>query len=205
MAKGVKVARVRLAFRARQRPARAVGVPMLEHKRYSPTTNGGSNFTTAGFVGALTSPIAQGDAINNRSGDQITVKTLRIRFNAFSLVAATSSAYRVIVFRDQMQQGALPAVTDVLQNADYLSPYNFANLQQKRFVVLFDEVKAVVGATNFQEVQTDKTYAQNVKVHYLDGTGNVSGGGKNQYFILVIASAANGSFVYRPEVVYTDA
>jgi hypothetical protein len=40
-----------------------------------------------------------------------------------------------------MNQGAAPAVTDVLNSADYSSAYAYINVEQmRRFTIVFDEV-----------------------------------------------------------------
>lgn len=103
-----------------------------------------SDIDSSGYVTHL-SGIAQGDAINNRTGNAILAKYLSTRFSLFVHTSATYSLCRVIFFIDQQQiADTAPAVTDVLTSASTVAHYNANNVG--RFKILSDKMyKLVVG------------------------------------------------------------
>lgn len=94
---------------------------------------------TSGSVIHL-SPVSIGDGQSARTGNSILAKNLfgRIVFN--QNVTAVTTRIRFLILRDTQQIGdTSPAVTDVLNSADVLSPLN-ATLYPGRFNILYDQL-----------------------------------------------------------------
>lgn len=90
--------------------------------------------------------IAQGDAINNRSGNSILAKSCKLNYSIFSPTfnASNSATARVMLVQDMMNLGTIPSVSDILisvgsSNAP-ISQLNRANSQQYRFKILYDKL-----------------------------------------------------------------
>lgn len=90
--------------------------------------------TSGGAVVCL-NEIGQGTALGQYIGNQVSIKSLSIRYSIIlnqDTPAATSG--RVIFLWDKQPEGVEPAVLDVLTSANYLSYLNMNN--RDRFVVL---------------------------------------------------------------------
>ena len=83
-----------------------------------------------GTIIPLTS-IAQGDSSSGRTGNSILLKNIFLRIAANNNTAQANTFYRIIVFQDLQQVGDTnPAVSDVLESVNYLSP--LATAQEDR-------------------------------------------------------------------------
>jgi hypothetical protein len=177
-------------------------VRSLEHK-VNLLSQASTTITNTGALSSLTSVIAQGDDINQRSGDQITIRkfTINFRFGAVT----TNQTCRFIVVRDMMNQGAAPAVTDVLAAALYRSEYNpTLVVQQKRFLVVHDEF--IDSNLNGETLQTRVVVRNSPnKVFYNGAAAAGTSNGKGSYWILVIGDAITGLYEYTSQIWYTDA
>ncbi len=177
-----------------------------EHKRIT-ATNAYADLSTAGAVSSPLQAIGQGDDINARTGDQILVERMKFRVT-FQLNAANFSFYtaRVIVVSDTLNNGSIPAVTDILATADVLSGYSQTAAQQHRFKVLIDQRVSLVGQTTTAVVNYDKDMKLNKRVYYNAASGATSHG-RNAIFILFIADTASAGvnrFKWSHETTYTD-
>lgn len=158
----------------------------VEHKRLASTV-ASTDILTAGVIIPISGNVFQGDDIGQRSGDVITPKMLTFRLLAQASTATfTSFSVRCIIFQDTINNGALPAVTDVLNTASPTSVYNSVNAQQNRFKICYDKVFAVVGQTSATRVNIVKFIPMKGKIHYIATTGNTAGSGKNALFALFI-------------------
>lgn len=176
-----------------------------EHKAGTFGVNG-SNWTTGGTTFEITRFITQGDNIFNRSGDQITVKSLKVHLDTTSTVATQSTGFRIICFADNMANGLVPGTTDLLDIADYRSSFNTFNMQRKRFKVLYDRSFTNVFGTQTQQreivINLPKLHH---KVYYNGSASTTADNGKGAIFIMAIANAAgNGGWSFLPQVTYTD-
>jgi hypothetical protein len=177
-----------------------------EHKLATLATPSGANWTLVGSVLEISRTIIQGDQIFQRSGDQITVKDLEIHMNTTSTGAGNATSYRVIIFADMTANGAVPAVTDVLDVADLRAAYQNFNRQRRRFKILHDEYFTNVFGTIHQE-RTHKFHFPKLhhKVYYNGTAAAVTDNGKGALFLLVIASTVGlGQFAFLPQITYTD-
>lgn len=176
-----------------------------EVKEFSFTGPSSAAWATAGAVYPITQNVIQGDDITQRSGDMIILR--RFQNNQFltgSVVATSNVVGRVILFYDSMSSGSLPAVTDVLDTASYLSGYNNFNKQRNRFQVISDISYSLLGLTNLQLSITDKVYKSNKHIYFNGSTNANSSLGKNQLYALYISNNALGSYSAYFTLAYTD-
>lgn len=163
----------------------------------------GAATTTAGAVVQLTTGITQGDSNSQRTGDQIRIKHLKFYFR-FTAVT-TSQSVRLVLFRDKLNQSALPAVADLLVNGVWISPYTTTRqLQEKRFTILADEILDC--NVNGETVKSIVLERANVGLcSYTGNAGTASDGGPGALFFIIIGSAATGLYDYESTIQYTDA
>jgi len=93
------------------------------------------------FTGAVNGTslclIPQGTTDNTRIGQKINLKRIRIKFNAILTAnTVTGERIRIILWKDKQANGAAPAVTDILTNADIDSFINMDNTE--RFEIIKD-------------------------------------------------------------------
>lgn len=107
----------------------------VEHKQATFDFSAAS--LAAGVINDLTEAIIQGDAVNQRSGNQIIVTS--IDFTLTSLAATNAiSTLRCILFIDRINLGSRPVVTDVLTAASPASSYQVQGRVQNRYKILSD-------------------------------------------------------------------
>lgn len=82
--------------------------------------------------------ITAGDDANQRNGNSILAKYMTTRFYVTQNASATNTVLRCIIVQDLQNQGATPAVTDILQAAAATSPMNNDNVE--RFWILYDKM-----------------------------------------------------------------
>jgi hypothetical protein len=174
----------------------------FERKQFTSALSADTALTTTGLVVYL-NPIAQGDDITSRNGDVIQTKHLRLQFGAFDITGTQSNSVRLIVFSDGMANGA-PAVTDVLETANFTSPIAALAMQRNRFHLYHDSVFSIVSTASNQEVNVVVDVPLNRKV-YFNGITNVSGfAGKNALFMLIIAANGQGLHHHQWGLIYQD-
>ncbi len=175
----------------------------LEQKRYVVASTGLTT-SAAGTVSPITQGIIQGDTVSTRDGNQIVVHQVVFRHQLIAS-AASLVAQRVIVFSDTMADGATPAVADVLDSASFITGYNVANAQERRFHIIHDQfVTSSSTGQNFNAMHT-WTFKLNKKVTYNAATNVAGANGRNSLFVLFIADSAIASYGLSYEVKFTDA
>ncbi len=96
-----------------------------------------SNVGAAGDIRNL-AVVVEGDGNSNRDGLRIAPFYLTLNYQWLGKILAIQEIYRTIILIDKRQVAStIPAVTDVLQQANALSQYNIAN--KGRFKILFDQ------------------------------------------------------------------
>jgi len=98
------------------------------------TAIGNHLYPTAGFINVVNA-VAEGDDNTQRSGRQVTNTSVLLRI---PLVTTGVGLARTMLVWDYQANGALPAVTDILQTANTVSPMNLNN--RERFSIIFDEI-----------------------------------------------------------------
>lgn len=161
---------------------------------------------TTGLVAPL-SLVTQGDGFANRDGQGIRAIGLEIRTRAAISLnnAGGYDSYRLLVFADTENQGATPAITDLLESSNALSSFNHATCRQ-RFVILWDHYCAMslVGANSCRtHVMKDEL---DIHLRYNGTTGTVADLREGNLFILFLPEEnSNPSFFsYYSRVSYVD-
>jgi hypothetical protein len=164
--------------------------------------------TTAGVVSATALSITQGTGDANRIGNVIHLKRYRARGYITGSTAATG-ALRLLFVRDKQPNGALPAVTDVLQSASWYSLPNASTVVGyggARFVILsdrvFNEFQQFTGTSCLLpwslDVKTD------FNVTYSGNAGTIADIQTNNLFYLAIATDGIISWGYSSVQSYRD-
>lgn len=96
-------------------------------------TSGNGTISTTGVLGIL-SLLAQGNTDQQRNGNQVKLKDIKIQIDIGRNAAAASNRVRAMLIVDKEFDGALPTIANVLQTSNVLSPLN--KDYSKRFVVL---------------------------------------------------------------------
>ena len=122
-----------MAYRAYKK-VRNISYP--ETKRFDvPTFSVAPNFAVPSI--SLVTNVAQGSDSNQRSGNHIFCKSFYLRWRLAS-TSVVGTTHRCLIVMDTQNNGAVPAVTDVLQTNNYLSPMNYDT--SNRFKVLRDKL-----------------------------------------------------------------
>lgn len=157
-----------------------------EEKRYYSLFHDGAMGATK-FVQYITG-IAQGTDYNQRTGNSIKVRSIRMEYLLSANATAGRNVTRVILLRDLMNQGAGITETDVLQDTSsqtswLVSPYKVNNAD--RFEVYYDEVITNVYAGENSIVH--KRLAFGVDDHVLyTGTGTTTASAWQGCFFLIV-------------------
>lgn len=164
------------------------------------TSNVGIASTTVGTVVNLTNGIVQGDDVSQRSGDKIKLVTNKFHFRSTALL--TSQSFRVIIFRDNMNRGTTPAVTEVLNSANFMVMYNPVTMLQGRFKI----VKDVTLDCNVNGEAIKHFYLtwKGAPCFYNGATAGAASNGPGALFFLMIGEAGSGLFDYSYEAQYLD-
>jgi len=173
---------------------------MLEHKRFALISNINTN-ATAGTINNLTNGIIQGDDINQRSGDQIRIKSHRLMVRASAITV--NQTFRFVWFRDNMNRGTTPTVLEVLNSANFMSQLAPAPLQQKRFTILADfQLDCNVAG---EAIKSHVLNINGTNVFYNGATAVAASNGPGALFLLEIGDSLTGLYDFSYEPIYTDA
>lgn len=158
--------------------------------------------TTGGFTFNISNNIIEGSDTNQRDGTQVRLKKIRLEFRAKAVTA--SQTVRFILYRDLINTGFLPATTDILQSASWLSSYDQdAQIQQKSFSILKDWTVDV----NLNG-ETVKSYVATIRnsgvIFYNGATALSTANGRGAVFLLVIGSDATANYDFSVQLDYTD-
>jgi hypothetical protein len=150
----------------------------------------------------LTNNVAQGDNFADRTGDKITlVHTLmKTRFTAVGL----SQTARFILFSDRFNQGTTPAITDVLQNNNFLAGYNQPIVVQQRRMVIHRDWTIDCNIAGEAIKSHSFTLGRTGDVYYNGTTAVAASNGRGAMFLLVIGSLSTGLYDLMIESQYTD-
>jgi hypothetical protein len=179
----------------------------LEHKRIVSTTSS-IDWLTAGVVSLISTDVAQGDDITQRSGDAI--RPIKLTFRIVTNCNITGSMVnRVILFQDNMANGSTPAVTDVLNSANSLSPYKPTTRAENRFKILRDFFVTSVNTATNEKVEMSKNVPLKGVIHYVGTAAAAASAGRNSLYALFISdtqgTAGQKTYVWSYELEYIDA
>lgn len=166
--------------------------------------------SAAGVVLPITQGIIQGDSLSQRTGNQISLEKFQLFLGATNGNPLTGSApcvLRFIVFQDTQNIAVLPAVTDVLNSANYYSWFNISlQTQEKRFKILSDHSVTLTNVGSNEVVTHKWDFGSKMikKVTYFSTTNISSANGKNSLFVLVISSTNVPLYDLGYQVQYLD-
>lgn len=169
-------------------------------------TNAGSMYS----IGA----VAQGINVNERTGNAITPRRMHIRVIGTNPLAGINNWVRVIILQSLLQTGVTlltPAgvlATTAIVGETVVSPYNTAQISNKRFKVLYDKKKYLedgVGGANQFNIVLRKNLAS--KIHYTGAAATDLGKGSLQMLFIAddVASANSPGAVWGTQLFYDDA
>lgn len=166
--------------------------------------------STTGSI-AIINPCARGDALNERIGRKTFLRSLYLRgLISPTLTTGISQTGRVLVVYDSQPNGALPAITDVLNAVHTLSHLNLSN--SLRFRVVYDQSFGLTDATGTSnKYETFEAFRKlNLPVHYNSGdAGTIADITTGSLLIITVGSVASGATdavaTIRTRVRYTDA
>lgn len=153
-------------------------------------------FTNEGEILWLT-PIAGGIDFNERIGNECRLKSINFRYH--KMLGEDAGLWtKILMFRDNNSQGALPTVADLIGGANWLNPPLWEN--RDRFTILFDRF-----VNNENETPRDsiiKYYKRfNTKMLFNSATATQADAESGQIYILFIANldgiADTGSYTVR--------
>jgi hypothetical protein len=182
----------------------------IEHK-VADSTAAFAAVATAGTITPLTSILVQGSEIFNRDGDMVIINELDLVYAVKCQLTSTTNdapqVVRMIVFADNLNVGAAPAVTDILASASVYAGYQNPNRQKQRFKIYHDVTFDIIGATAAACHSIDKRFKINRKCYFSAASGSTSNGKGALFVLTIVDSAASGNtqFALGWELVYTDA
>jgi len=150
-----------------------------------------------GTISGVTQEIVLGDAFSQRDGSQINVKELIVTVESFLHASASFDFMRYIVFTDMSSNGAVPAVTDVLNFADPASGYHNNVLCSKRFKIHIDRSFTLTNGGNSKAVTyTDKVKFNSHPTYYVGTTNAASANATGSIYFLIITDEATNLSAY---------
>lgn len=160
-----------------------------------------SSVSTTGTLQKLTT-IPQDDTDSGRDGDALRV--VRLSLMAVFSAADTINICRLIIVRwNQDDSSSAPvSITDLLQTASPLSPYNRDNVRAKKFTVWFDHFFAVaLSAPAIEKASFDRKAYSNIAFQATATTGT---GHFYAFMVSDSAAIAHPVLSYVARVWYTD-
>lgn len=156
-----------------------------ELKTYDDTPFNGYVGTTSSF--AALSDMAQGDTSLTREGLQIQPRNLQYKIRCICNPSSTSNALRVIIFKDRMNNGSVPTVSDLLEAED---TYSFIKHENKpRFKIYRDMYipLAPTGELVQPMIKGMIKFSKKTRIYYL-GTGSTYANlGRNNIYAMIVA------------------
>lgn len=159
----------------------------VEEKLFDVSTGG--SISNSGSIFNL-SNIAEGSDYNNRDG--LSILTQSLSFSSIFTInaSAVNTFLRIIIFRDNLQRGADPAVTDVLETASVQSPV--VHFTASRFNILMDRTVDLA--------PTEKTLGHhrenfniNKHIYYSSTSGADASNYQGALFLLAISNEATNT------------
>lgn len=140
--------------------------------------------------------VSQGDGATSRDGDQFRMKSLELH-GAVALPSAATrpNNTRLMLILDTEPTGALPALTDILDDQSgainfYYAPRNLDN--RTRFIVLKDW-HYTVNPNGTEAYQINHYRKLDIKTLFNGATGSITTLKNNHLFLLVAGDEASGA------------
>jgi hypothetical protein len=176
----------------------------VEHKRAAVIFS--VNSAAAGAITPITQGFVQGDDLGQRTGNVSILE--RIDYVITSINILAPSRLRVILFVDHLNNGSIPAITDVLTAATPNDAFNPLTVQSNRFKILQDYYLLTVGppTTSSKHVNAKHYHLRpNQKVHYNAATNVAGANGKGAVFMIFLDTGANCTYSVGMNLTFSDA
>lgn len=140
----------------------------------------------SGTVEAISQPIIVGDTSSTRDGNQINMKQMILRLEASLHASAVYDKLRIVLVSDRSNNGAVPAVLDILSFQDPNSGFTPSVHVSHRFKILYDGhfVMTNVGSNRII-AKTIKLNLGNHVVNYLATTSTAAANGNGSIFMVI--------------------
>lgn len=131
--------------------------------------------------------IPQGDAENQRDGEQCKLKSVYMKGIIEPDTGAANTLTRVCIIKDTKSDGTAPTATEIFESNTLLT---FINIDEKRrFITLYDKVYTHGSDQDIKWCEWYKTFNHVLEYTSTAGTGTRA----SHYYLCVISnSAANG-------------
>lgn len=163
-----------------------------------------TSIDAGGSVSSMVAP-PLGDEDDERIGDEIYMKNLQLKLAIHA--ADTTNVVRFILVRWLLNSAtAVPAVTDILQYANYMSPYNWDTRKQGKVQIIYDRIIPLTYTGTANVVINTNLYGNKLGPAklYMNDTATT---GTRQFFWFAITDsvAANHPTLYGyMRLTYTD-
>jgi len=170
------------------------------------TLNDESIVAADGGVGPLSQRIISGDTANTRDGSQIQLKQIECRLQLVMNTSATTDFVRFVLFLDRQNNGATPAVTDVLVAADPNANYTHSVVVTKRYRILKDFTVPLSNVGSNRAIVRDFKVKCRDTVSYQGTTDTAASNSRNAVYFLIMGdlTSIQTSFNLDTGIQYTD-
>ncbi len=175
-------------------------VRKLERKQEVKTVDTAATIVAVSTAGAVNhlSPIAQGDARDQRDGNQVSPFFLKVNVHWYGVAAAVLEVYRTIILVDMQQvDTGTPSVLDVLSTTGPLGFVNFRN--RRRFRILYDQTMTRPSDTASRQSFVLKIMVKLNRTLGYSGTGSDTQNLNGVYMLNVTNAIAN-----HPQIDFTS-
>ncbi len=177
-------------------------VRAIERKAEDKFTNTSATAALITDAGSVTElfELVQGINFGERIGMDVTAKWMVIRFKLEVHGSATSTAFRMIIIRDN--EGTNPTIATILNNVSVLAPMN--HLNRHRFKVLYDRLM-VVSMTSGQRAITQVMHIKLKFPQRYSGTGSDTVE-KNGVFLMLLGDEVTNdpTYAFHAAMHYSD-
>jgi hypothetical protein len=164
----------------------------LAERKINTNASGPFNVQTSGTVIPLTQPLVVGDGLDQRTGDKITLKGIRLSYIINLPSILVQGCTRVILFWDNYNNGTAVNVTDVLTLANVISGYEAVSLLKRRFHIISDRNYHLTAGGS--QVLTDVIHYNKEHPVYYQGLTDASGSNsKGALFALAICDVTGAT------------
>lgn len=149
------------------------------------------------------SGVAQGDTQNGRNGDSIKLSSVSVKGLCTVGASATTRIVRIMLVNDRVSDGAVPALTDILDNSTLPNVYARYNPDNAggRFKILYDKRIVVSPTTNAIKFNCYRKLRHHLK--YTGTTANQSDASIGHLYVL-LCSDDNAADTNTPEVEFNS-
>lgn len=195
------VAQGRSLVRTNKRIARLEkGIGGKEKKYHDGSVSTAAVTPGTGGLFSLINAIAQGNTSETREGLWINVLSLQLK--AYFEVSSSQTAnkcIRLMIIRDELNQGAAPAITDVLESANMNAFPKHEN--RARFRILYDKKINLTLQSNGVGTTVQRNYYKKfkrpIKCHYIGTAASAANTGQNALYLFY---CINSTGAYDPGI-----